>query len=63
VGLLPLGVGTGPTAMVAALGTTDMAAATAAGMVVSTATVLAVLIYAAACWAWRPREPLAPAAA
>jgi hypothetical protein len=63
VGLLPLGVGTGPTAMVAALGTSDLAAATAAGMVVSTATVLAVLIYAAACWAWRPRELAAPAAA
>jgi hypothetical protein len=53
VGLLPLGVGTGPTATVAALGTTNLAAATAAGMVVSAATVLAVLIYAAACWARR----------
>ena len=46
VGLLPIGVGTGPTATVAALGTTNLAAATAAGMVVSAATVLAVLIYA-----------------
>jgi hypothetical protein len=55
VGLLPLGIGTGPTATVAALGTTNLAAATAAGMVVSTATVLAVLIYAGACWAWRAR--------
>ena len=50
VGLLPIGVGTGPTATVAALGATDLAAATAAGMVVSAATVLAVLIYALACW-------------
>ncbi|HET9121173.1 MAG TPA: hypothetical protein VFN72_11645 [Solirubrobacterales bacterium] len=50
VGLLPIGVGTGPAATVAALGTTDLAAATAAGMVVSAATVLAVLIYAVACW-------------
>ena len=55
IGLLPIGVGTGPTATVAALGTTNLAAATAAGMVVSAATVLAVLIYAGACWAWRPR--------
>jgi hypothetical protein len=51
VGLLPLGVGTGPASTVAALGTTDLAAATAAGMVVSAATVLAVLIYAGTCWA------------
>jgi hypothetical protein len=54
--LLPLGVATGPTATVAALGATNLAAATAAGMVVGTAMVLAVLIYAAACWAWRPRS-------
>jgi hypothetical protein len=53
VGLLPIGVGTGPTATVAALGTSNLAAAAAAGMVVSAATVLAVLIYAGACWAWR----------
>lgn len=54
VGLLPLGVGTGPASMVAALGgTTSIATATAAGMVVSAATVLAVLIYAGAVWAWR----------
>lgn len=57
VGLLPIGVGTGPTATVVALGTTDLAAATAAGMVVSTATVLAVLIYAAVCWSWRALIP------
>jgi hypothetical protein len=50
IGLLPIGVGTGPTATVAALGATDLAAATAAGMVVSAATVLAVLLYALACW-------------
>jgi len=54
VGLLPLGIGTGPASMVAALGgTTSLVTATAAGMVVSAATVLAVLIYAAAVWAWR----------
>ncbi|HEX3359560.1 MAG TPA: lysylphosphatidylglycerol synthase domain-containing protein [Solirubrobacterales bacterium] len=54
VGLLPLGVGTGPASMVAALGgTTSIVTATAAGMVVSAATVLAVLIYAGAVWAWR----------
>jgi hypothetical protein len=52
VGLLPIGVGTGPTATVAALGVTDLAAATARGMVVNAATVLAVLIYATACWSW-----------
>jgi hypothetical protein len=62
VGLLPIGIGTGPAATVAALGTTDLAAATAAGMVVSTATVLAVLIYAGACWGWRALVP-APVAA
>jgi hypothetical protein len=50
IGLLPIGVGTGPTATVAALGTTNLAAAAAAGMVVSAATVLAVLLYAGACW-------------
>ncbi|HEY6772106.1 MAG TPA: hypothetical protein VI035_06610 [Solirubrobacterales bacterium] len=55
VGLLPIGVGTGPTATVAALGATDLAAATAAGMVVSAATVLAVLIYALACWSINAR--------
>jgi hypothetical protein len=57
VGLLPLGVGTGPASTVAALGATDLAAAAAAGMVVSAATVLSVLIYAGACWAWRARVP------
>ena len=34
IGLLPIGVGTGPTATIAALGATNLAAATAAGMVV-----------------------------
>jgi len=60
VGLLPLGVGTGPAATVAALGTTNLVTATAAGMVVSAATVLAVLIYAGAIWAWRAhlQEPV-----
>jgi hypothetical protein len=54
VGLLPLGVGTGPASMVAALGgTTTIVTATAAGMVVSGATVLAVLAYAGGVWAWR----------
>jgi hypothetical protein len=62
VGLLPIGVGTGPAATVAALGGTNLAAATAAGMVVSTATVLAVLIYAGVCWGWRAVVP-APARA
>jgi hypothetical protein len=53
VGLLPLGVGTGPASMVTALGTTSLVTATAAGMVVSAATVAAVMIYAGAVWAWR----------
>jgi hypothetical protein len=54
VGLLPLGVGTGPASMVAALGgTTTLVTATAAGMVVSAATVAAVVTYAGAVWAWR----------
>jgi uncharacterized membrane protein YbhN (UPF0104 family) len=53
VGLLPLGVGTGPAAMVTALGATSLVTATAAGMVVSAATLIAVLIYAGAVWAWR----------
>ena len=56
IGLLPIGVGTGPTATVAALGATDIGAAAAAGMVVSAATVLAVLLYAALCWAWAARS-------
>jgi hypothetical protein len=51
VGLLPLGVGTGPASMVAALGgSTTLVTATAAGMVVSAATVFGVLIYAGAVW-------------
>lgn len=55
IGLLPIGVGTGPTATAAALGTTNLAAATAAGMVVSAATVFAVLLYAGACWSFGAR--------
>jgi hypothetical protein len=58
VGLLPLGVGTGPAATVAALGTSSVVTATAAGMVVSAATVLAVLIYAGGIWAWRTIAPM-----
>ncbi|MFT3865593.1 MAG: hypothetical protein QM729_15090 [Solirubrobacterales bacterium] len=57
VGLLPLGVGTGPAATVAALGTANLAVATAAGMVVSAATVIAVLIYAGVVWTWRALMP------
>lgn len=53
VGLLPLGIGTGPAAMVAALGTTNLVTATAAGTVVSAATVIAVVIYAGAVWWWQ----------
>jgi hypothetical protein len=61
VGLLPLGVGTGPASMVAALGgTTSIVTATAAGMVVSAATVLAVLLYAGLVWAWRTALARAP---
>jgi hypothetical protein len=59
VGLLPLGIGTGPAATVAALGTTNLAAATAAGRVVSAATVVAVLLYAGAVWTWRALVPAA----
>jgi hypothetical protein len=55
IGLLPIGVGTGPTATVAAVGAIDLGAAAAAGMVVSAATVLAVLVYALACWTWPVR--------
>lgn len=60
VGLLPLGIGTGPAAMVAALGTTNLVGATAAGTVVSTATVLAVLVYAGAVWVWQRASASAP---
>jgi hypothetical protein len=67
VGLLPLGVGTGPAAMVTVLGATSLVTATAAGMVVSAATIIAVLIYAGAVWAWRivveRPQPNAPATA
>jgi hypothetical protein len=61
VGLLPLGIGTGPAATVAALGSTSLVTATAAGMVVSSATILAVLIYAGAIWAWRRLPEPVPA--
>jgi hypothetical protein len=64
VGLLPLGVATGPAAMVTALGARSLVTATAAGTVVSAVTVIAVLIYASAVWAWRivaeRPEPNAP---
>lgn len=53
VGLLPLGIGTGPAAMIAALGTTNLVTATAAGTVVSAVTVLSVVLYVGAVWAWR----------
>ena len=72
VGLLPLGVGTGPASMVAALGgSATIVTATAAGMVVSAATVSAVLIYAGAVWLARstlrpdatvPRSPITASA-
>ncbi|MGA8219326.1 MAG: hypothetical protein WB771_12225 [Solirubrobacterales bacterium] len=56
IGLLPLSaLGTAPTAAVAAMGTTDLAGATAAGLVIGTSTVLAVLLYAGACWTWGAR--------
>ena len=64
IGLLPLGaIGTAPTATIAAMGATNMTAAAAAGMVIGTSTVIAVLLYAGACWTWwaRPtREASAP---
>src|SRR5262249_49037256 len=51
IGLLPLGaVGAAPAATVAAMGTTNLSAAAAAGMVIGTSTVLAVLLSAGACW-------------
>jgi hypothetical protein len=54
VGLLPLGVGTGPAAMVAALGgSTSLVTAAAAGLVVSAATVAAVVVYGGAVWVWQ----------
>jgi hypothetical protein len=62
VGLLPLGVGTGPASMVAALGAGNLVTATAAGTVVSAATVIAVVLYAGAVLAWRRLAPsLVPA--
>ena len=57
IGLLPIGVGTGPTATVVALGSANLAAATAAGMVVSAATVIAVALYAAICCTWGTVAP------
>ena len=44
--------------MVAALGTTNLVTATAAGTVVSAATVIAVVLYAGAVWAWRRLAPV-----
>jgi hypothetical protein len=62
IGLLPLGaVGTAPTATIAAMGATNMTAAAAAGMVIGTSTVVAVLIYAGACWTWWARPVKKPA--
>jgi hypothetical protein len=56
IGLLPLGAfGTAPTATIAAMGATNMTAAAAAGMVIGTSTVIAVLLYAGACWTWWAR--------
>jgi hypothetical protein len=46
---------------VAALGSTSLVTAGAAGMVVSSATVLAVLVYAGAVWAWRRLPEPVPA--
>jgi hypothetical protein len=63
IGLLPLGaVGTAPTATVAAMGATDLTSAAAAGMVIGTSTVLAVLLYAGACWTWGARRAAGPVA-
>jgi hypothetical protein len=62
IGLLPLGaVGSAPTATVAAMGAANLTAAAAAGMVTGTSTVLAALLYGAACWSW-PARPRVPAA-
>jgi hypothetical protein len=61
IGLLPLGaIGTAPTAAVAAMGASDLTSAAAAGLVIGTSTVLAVLLYAGVCWTWgaRLRVPL-----
>ena len=53
IGLLPLSaLGTAPTATVAAMGATDLTGAAAAGLVIGTSTVLAVVLYAGACWTW-----------
>jgi hypothetical protein len=52
--------------MVTALGATSLVTATAAGMVVSAAAIIAVLIHAGAVWTWRivaKRAPKAPAMA
>jgi hypothetical protein len=53
IGLLPLGLGTGPASTVATFGAVGVAQATAAGLAISATTVLAVLLYAAITWAWR----------
>jgi hypothetical protein len=56
IGLLPLGsIGSAPAATMAAMGATDLTAAAAAGLVIGASTVLAALLYAGACWIWRPR--------
>jgi hypothetical protein len=56
IGMLPLGsIGSAPAATVAAMGATDLTAAAAAGVVIGASTVVAALLYAGACWAWRPR--------
>lgn len=65
IGLLPLSaLGTAPTATVAAMGATDLTGAAAAGIVIGTSTVLAVLLYAGVCWTWRARsvEPVGQSA-
>jgi hypothetical protein len=60
IGLLPLGLGTGPASTVATFGAAGVAQATAAGLAISATTVLAVLLYAAITWAWRfARHPVA----
>jgi hypothetical protein len=62
IGLLPLGLGTGPATMVATFGAAGVAQATAAGLAISATTVLAVLLYAAITWAWRfAHQPVADA--
>jgi hypothetical protein len=52
IGLLPLGMGTGPAAAVGGAGTSagTLVPAAAAGLAISATTLLAVLAYALACW-------------